>query len=116
MRTEKRNINVYQICLTALAVGINIAGGQIALFLKLPVYLDSIGTILAGALLGPWFGVISGFLSGALMGITVDIYSLYFAPVGMITGLAGGLIFRKRAVKKQISCRQLWGSLFPEQL
>ena len=35
MRTEKRNINVYQICLTALAVGINIAGGQIALFLKL---------------------------------------------------------------------------------
>ena len=100
MRTEKRNINVYQICLTALAVGINIAGGQIALFLKLPVYLDSIGTILAGALLGPWFGVISGFLSGALMGITVDIYSLYFAPVGMITGLAGGLIFRKRAVKK----------------
>lgn len=29
-------INAYQICLVALAVGINIAGGQIALLLKLP--------------------------------------------------------------------------------
>ena len=28
-------INAYQICLVALAVGINIAGGQIALLLKL---------------------------------------------------------------------------------
>lgn len=52
--TAGSKINAYQICLVALAVGINIAGGQIALLLKLPVYLDSIGTILTGALLGPW--------------------------------------------------------------
>ena len=54
----KRKINTWQICLVALAVGINIVGGQIALFLKLPVYLDSIGTILTGALAGPWLGMI----------------------------------------------------------
>ena len=42
--TAGSKINAYQICLVALAVGINIAGGQIALLLKLPVYLDSIGT------------------------------------------------------------------------
>ena len=40
---SENKINVYQICLVALAVGINIVGGQIALFMKLPVYLDSIG-------------------------------------------------------------------------
>ena len=100
MITEKRKINTYQICLVALAVGINIVGGQIALFLKLPVYLDSIGTILTGALLGPWLGMVPNFISGIFMGMTVDIYSLYFAPVGMITGLFSGLIFRKVSVKK----------------
>ena len=55
---SENKINVYQICLVALAVGINIVGGQIALFMKLPVYLDSIGTILTGAVLGPWFGML----------------------------------------------------------
>ena len=34
---SENKINVYQICLVALAVGINIVGGQIALFMKLPV-------------------------------------------------------------------------------
>ena len=91
--TENK-INVYQICLVALAVGINIVGGQIALFMKLPVYLDSIGTILTGAVLGP------NLISGIFMGMTVDIYSLYFAPVGMITGIMSGLVFRKLSVKK----------------
>ena len=46
MKIENKKITTYQICLVALAVGVNIVGGQIALFLKLPVYLDSIGTCL----------------------------------------------------------------------
>ena len=91
MKKDKK-INAYQICLVALAVGINIVGGQIALFMKLPVYLDSIGTILTGAILGPWFGMLPNLLSGIFMGMTVDIYSLYFAPVGMITGIMSGLV------------------------
>ena len=100
MKKENKKINTYQICLVALAVGINIVGGQIALFLKLPVYMDSIGTIFAGAVLGPWFGMIPNILSGIFMGMTVDIYSLYFAPVGILTGLLSGLVFRKMSVKK----------------
>ena len=95
---SENKINVYQICLVALAVGINIVGGQIALFMKLPVYLDSIGTILTGAVLGPWFGMLPNLISGIFMGMTVDIYSLYFAPVGMITGIMSGLVFRKLSV------------------
>mgnify|MGYP000021306528 CR=1 FL=1 len=99
---SENKINVYQICLVALAVGINIVGGQIALFMKLPVYLDSIGTILTGAVLGPWFGMLPNLISGIFMGMTVDIYSLYFAPVGMITGIMSGLVFRKES--KSVVC------------
>ena len=92
-------IGTYQLCLTAMAVAVNIAGGQIALLLRLPVYLDSIGTILIGALLGPWMGMIPNLLSGILVGMTVDIYSRCFAPVGMVTGLMSGLLMGGRPVK-----------------
>ena len=97
---DKGKMNVYQICLTAMAVAVNLAGGQIALLLRLPVYLDSIGTILVGAVLGPWYGMIPGLLSGVFMGMTVDIYSLYFAPVGMITGFMSGLMFYRKSMGK----------------
>lgn len=88
---KKRTLGTYQICLLALAIVINVVGGQLALALRLPIYLDSIGTILIGAVLGPWCGLIPGLLGGLIMAFTGDIYSLYFAPVGMIVGFMSGL-------------------------
>ncbi len=89
-------LNPYQLCFLAMAVGINLVGGQLALMLRLPIYLDSIGTILAGAILGPWLGMVPNLLSGIIMGMTVDVYSLYFAPVGMITGFMSGLLLGRK--------------------
>lgn len=93
MNTEK--ISVRNLCFVAFAICINVIGGQIALFFKLPIYLDSIGTILTAAVLGPLYGMLPNMLSGILMGITVDIYSLYYAPVGMILGYVTGLVYKK---------------------
>ena len=76
MKTEK--ISVQKICMIAFAICINFVGGQIALFLKLPIYLDSIGTVFVAAGLGPFYGMLPNLLSGLLMGMTVDIYSLYY--------------------------------------
>ena len=91
---NRKKMTVNQMVLIALAACINTAGGQAALALRLPVYLDSVGTILAGMLLGPVYGMLPSLLSGILMGMTTDIYSLYFAPVGMITGFMAGLASR----------------------
>ena len=91
---SRKKMTVNQMVLIALAACINTAGGQAALALRLPVYLDSIGTILAGILLGPVYGMLPNLLSGILMGMTTDIYSLYFAPVGMVTGFMAGLASR----------------------
>lgn len=91
----KRRMTVQQLCMIALAIVINVVGGQIALALHLPIYLDSIGTILVGVLLGPWLGLIPGLLGGLIMTVTGDIYSLFFAPVGMILGFVTGWVFRK---------------------
>ena len=100
---ETKKMNACQLCFLAMAVGINLVGGQIALALRLPVYLDSIGTILAGAVLGPWLGMLPNLLSGIIMGMTVDVYSLYFAPVGMFTGMMSGLFFGRQSMKAGIS-------------
>ena len=53
MNTKK--MTTYKICIIAFAICINFIGGQIALFLKLPIYLDSIGTIFVAATLGPFY-------------------------------------------------------------
>ena len=63
---NRRKLGTYQICLIALAIVMNVIGGQIALALRLPIYLDSIGTIMIGAMLGPWCGLIPGLLGGLL--------------------------------------------------
>ena len=65
MKTEK--ISVQKICMIAFAICINFVGGQIALFLKLPIYLDSIGTVFVAAVLGPFYGMLPNLLSGLLM-------------------------------------------------
>ena len=83
---NRRKLGTYQICLIALAIVMNVIGGQIALALRLPIYLDSIGTIMIGAMLGPWCGLIPGLLGGLIMAFTGDIYSLYI--VGFMSGLA----------------------------
>lgn len=98
MKTEK--INVQKICLIAFAICINFVGGQIALFLKLPIYLDSIGTVFIASILGPFYGMLPNLISGLLMGMTVDIYSLYYAPVGIVLGFVTGLVYREIPAKK----------------
>lgn len=49
--------------LIPLAVGINLAMGQFASAISLPVYLDTVGTILVAALTGLVPALITGFLS-----------------------------------------------------
>lgn len=81
-------------CAVALGIVLNIAGAFIALNLRLPVYMDSIGTIMISALLGPVYGITTGLLGSIISGIFFDIYSLYYAPVQILTGLMAGILFK----------------------
>ena len=97
--TTGNSFSVKMLCVMALAIAINVIGGQIALFLHLPVYLDSIGTILMAVLYGPFYGMLPPLAYGLVMGFTVDIYSLYFMPVGMILGFVTGLTALRFRIK-----------------
>lgn len=109
MNTSRRGgLNSTALALIPLAIAINIAGGQLVKVLKLPIYLDSIGTVLTGALLGPWIGLITGLLSNTIWTlIGLDQFALTFAPVagviGLIAGFAGRAGFFQRAAPRWLS-------------
>lgn len=96
---ENNIISVRKMCVIALAIVLNVIGGHIALLFHLPIYLDSIGTIMIAMLYGPVYGMIPPLLYGLVMGFSIDIYSLYYMPVGMILGLTTGLAARYFSLK-----------------
>ena len=79
----------------AVAIAINIAVGSIVFALRLPIYLDSIGTMLVGALAGPWAGALTGILSNLIWSILpipggAGPTAAFFAPVAGVIGLMAG--------------------------
>ena len=77
-----RKFSTNKLCILALCSVINLIGGQIALLLRLPIYLDSFGTVFAAAVMGPFYGMIPGIVSNLIGGVTTDIYALYYRMYG----------------------------------
>ncbi len=95
------------IVLIPIAIAINIILGQtVAAALKVPVYLDSIGTILVGVLAGPIAGAVTGGLANLIWTyvLPAPFHSDYAAPffivaveIGLLAGVFGRLgFFRSR--------------------
>lgn len=89
---KKINLNV--MIFMSLCIVINLVGGFIALSFKLPIYIDTIGTLLSAVLLGPINGGIVGGLTSIVNGSTFDPISFYFMPVQIIVGLSTGVCFK----------------------
>jgi energy-coupling factor transport system substrate-specific component len=66
MKKFKEEFTTLTLVLIPVAIAINLAVGQLVLALKLPLYLDSIGTVLVGALVGPWAGALTGVISNVI--------------------------------------------------
>jgi hypothetical protein len=103
-----RQFSTRTIVLMALAMPMNIVLGQtVASALKLPVYLDSIGTILVGVLAGPIAGAATGLLSNLAWSFVLagtpfgSPFAWPFAIVAAVVGFLAGLlgyagVFRSR--------------------
>jgi energy-coupling factor transport system substrate-specific component len=90
-----RSFNTLTLALIPVAIAINIAIGQIIVLLKLPIYLDSIGTVLVGLLAGPIAGLITGALSNLIWGLSGlnPTYAPFFY-VAAVIGLLAGIFAR----------------------
>jgi hypothetical protein len=87
--------------LIPIAIALNIILGQtVAAALKIPIYLDSIGTILVGVLAGPLAGLATGFLANVLWAYVIPppfqyppaaAFAIVAAVIGLLAGVAGGV-------------------------
>ena len=87
------------IVLIPVAIAINIVlGAAVANALKIPVYLDSIGTILVGVLAGPVAGALTGALGNFLWSYVIPppfqyppgaAFAITAVAIGIIAGIAG---------------------------
>ena len=68
----RRQFTSQSLVLIAIAVAINMIGGQLISLLKLPIFLDSIGTLISAVLLGPVIGMLTGLLTNLLWGLLTD--------------------------------------------
>lgn len=87
----KKDFNTMTWVLMPVAIAINMAVGQIVATLRLPVYLDSIGTVLVGVICGPWAGALTGALANTILGLTINPDFLPWWPVAFIIGLVSGI-------------------------
>ena len=75
-----------------VAIAMNIVIGQIIFALKVPLYIDSIGTVLVGVLAGPWAGALTGLLTNLVWGLSgLNVAYAPFAAVAAVIGLMAGL-------------------------
>ena len=81
--------------LIPVGVSINVVGYQMSQILKLPVFIDQIGTILVSMITGPWVGMVTGLLGNVVNGM---IYPTAFgyAIVSMLVGFVSGFLSRWR--------------------
>jgi energy-coupling factor transport system substrate-specific component len=96
----KKDFTTITLALMAVAIVLNIVLGQVVSLLKLPIFLDSIGTVLVALLAGPWAGALTGLLTNLIWGLISDPVAAAFAPVALVIGLVAGLcakwgLFRK---------------------
>ena len=87
------------IVLIPIAIAINIVLGQtVASALKVPIYLDSIGTILVGVLAGPIPGLVTGLLANLIWTyvLPAPFHSDYAAPFAVVAAWIGFVVRRVR--------------------
>ena len=78
----------------AFCIALNLTAGQITAALKIPLYLDSIGTILVAVLIGPWSAVICGSAANLLAAALGNPSMIFFIPVVAVIGAFTGFLAR----------------------
>lgn len=91
----RTKLDAANIVLIPACIGINYLGKLFASVLKLPLWLDSIGTCLGGVLGGPIIGGICGAANNLIYGLTTgDSITLVYALTSLFIGIAVGIMAR----------------------
>ncbi len=90
--TKTKAIMIFLLCL--VCVGINYGGSKLANALHLPVFLDSVGTMMSAALGGGLPGVIVGYLTNLINGIS-DPITMYYGILNVMIAIFTAVFYRR---------------------
>ncbi|WP_295882165.1 hypothetical protein [uncultured Thiohalocapsa sp.] len=115
--TKRSLFNQQALALMPLCIALNIALGGVVHFLKLPIYLDATGTILATLLLGLPAGVIVGVASFLLASLVISPVYVFFVGtqaaiaiyIYLVARYLHGLLSTPRAIATGIGLGVLAG-------
>jgi len=88
--------------LVPIGIALNVVGGMLNTTLKLPLFLDTIGTMLVAVTCGPWLGALAGGLSNVIVSIASPA-DMAFALVNILVGLVVGYVAIWRGYRDWIS-------------
>ena len=80
----------YVIALVPVASVLNVIGGTVAGALKLPIFLDMIGTAVVAMTICPWWGALVGVITNVTMGFLTGPVSIPFAACNVVGALIWG--------------------------
>jgi len=96
--------------LAALCAALNVGVGALVASLKLPLYLDSIGTVLAAVLAGWPIGVLTGLVSLVVMAFVSTPTAIAYAGTAIVIAVLADLFGRYRYLKSFL-LTPIWGFL-----
>ncbi|QIZ78966.1 ECF transporter S component [Ferrimonas lipolytica] len=82
-----------------VGIAINMSGGELNSMLKLPLFMDSIGSIIVALLAGPWAALCTGLTTNLIWGLISGPVAAAFAPVAGVIGLVAGLCAQRGGFK-----------------
>ncbi|WP_054957921.1 ECF transporter S component [Paenibacillus dakarensis] len=90
-RGLKKDFTLLAITMIPIGVAINVVAYQLMTILKMPIYLDVIGTCIVAMVAGPWVGLVTGGLGNVVNGMLNPV-SIPFAITSMAIGLTAGYL------------------------
>ena len=94
--------------LIPIAAGINLVGGALCSSLKLPLFLDMIGTMVIACLSGPWVAALTGLLTNVFLAIVANPVYLPYAVVSVLCGFVVGVMARIGLFRKPWGIVLIW--------
>src|ERR1044071_7026922 len=93
IETIKQDFNTAALVLIPLCIALNVVGEFFTLSLRLPLWLNVIGTMIAGVLCGPYVGAVTGLLTNVVAAFTVEgPTALFFAVINAVYGIVSGIL------------------------
>jgi energy-coupling factor transport system substrate-specific component len=101
--------STFGIAMIPLMIGINIVSSYLAA--GTPIWADTLGSMLAGIIIGPINGLVVGALTNIFKWVTFDPFALPYAIVNAAIGLIAGVCALLGLVRKETNAPQIGRTL-----